>query len=126
MSKQYLQTHTIPDAHPTDIFSIAVTSTHLLTASGSSSIRIYGTKGQRIHADSPVEENPYPLVQTLEKVHPIGCHHVATSADGKVAASVGFGGEVKVWEVGEDGVWGERGEIVCSSCPCGRWLRVMY
>ena len=89
-----------------------MTPTHLLTASGSSSIKIYGTKGQVIHADTPEDEQPYPLVQTLEKVHPVGCHHLCASVDGKVAASVGFGGEVRVWEFdGESGLWGRRGEI---------------
>ena len=115
MSKQYLQTLTIPDAHPTDIFSLATTPSHLLTASGSSSIRIYSTKGQAIHADSTDDENPYPLVQTLEKVHPIGCHHVCASADGHIAASVGFGGEVKIWECSEDGQeWREKGVIAAG------------
>lgn len=52
------------------------------------------------------------MVQTLEKVHPLGCHHICTSADGKVAAGAGFGGEVKVWKVGEDGGWMKRGELV--------------
>lgn len=90
MSKQYLQTLTIPDAHPTDIFSLAVTPSHLLTASGASSIKIYSTRGQTIHTESAEDENPYPLVQTLEKVHHLGCHHISTSLDGKIAASVGY------------------------------------
>lgn len=111
-SKQYLQTLTIPDAHPTDIFSLAVTPSHLLTASGSSSIKIYSTKGQTIHADNADVENPHSLVQTLEHVHKLGCHHVCTSLDGRVAASVGFAdGDLKVWECNEDGVWSEKGQI---------------
>lgn len=55
------------------------------------------------------------MTQTLEKVHPLGCHHVYAALEGKVAASVGFGGEVKVWELSEEGgegEWRERGEIV--------------
>ncbi|CAK4011467.1 Meiotic recombination rec14 [Lecanosticta acicola] len=111
MSKQYLQTLTIPDAHPTDIFALATTPSHLLTASGSSSIRIYSTKGQTIHADSADDENPYPLAQTLEKVHRLGCHHLCASLDGKIAASAGFSGEIKIWECSEEGQWQEKGEI---------------
>ncbi|KAI5360108.1 putative WD40/YVTN repeat-like-containing domain superfamily [Septoria linicola] len=115
MSKQYLQTISLADAHPTDIFSLAVTPSHLLTASGSSSIKVYSTKGQTIHADSTEDENPYPLAQTLEKVHKVGCHHICASLDGIVAASVGFGGEVKVWGFHEeDGQWREKGEIVAE------------
>lgn len=110
-SKQYLQTHTLADAHPTDIFSLAVTSSQLISASGSSNIKVYSTKGQIIHADSADDEHPYPLAQTLEKVHPLGCHHVCASADGTIMASVGFSGELKLWLFGEDGQWSLTGEI---------------
>ncbi|KAL9127614.1 MAG: hypothetical protein Q9217_003548 [Psora testacea] len=99
MSKQYLTTHTIDDAHPTDIFSLATTPTQILSASGSSSIRIHSTK-----------DPTFPVAQTLEKVHPLGCHHIAASRNGQVAASVGFGGEVKVWKHA-DGVWNEKRKI---------------
>ncbi|KAK5116693.1 hypothetical protein LTR62_007367 [Meristemomyces frigidus] len=111
MSKQYLQTHTLPDAQPTDIFSLAVTPSQLLSVSGSSSIRVHSTKGQIIHADTPDDEHPYPLVQTLEKVHSLGCHHVCTGLDGRTAASTGFGGEVKVWRCNEDGEWSKKSEL---------------
>ncbi|GAB1731262.1 hypothetical protein NU195Hw_g4232t1 [Hortaea werneckii] len=111
MSKQYLQTHTLADAHPTDIFSLAVTPSQLLSASGSSSIRIHSTKGQAINPESAEDEHPYPLVQTLEKVHPLGCHHIATSGDGRTAASAGFAGELKVWTCSEEGTWEAKGEI---------------
>ncbi|EMC97128.1 hypothetical protein BAUCODRAFT_147283 [Baudoinia panamericana UAMH 10762] len=110
-SKQYLQTHAIPDAHPTDIFALAVTPSQVLSASGSSNIRIYSTKGQIIHADTPEDEHPYPLVQTLEKVHPLGCHHICTSLDGRTAASAGFGGELNIWTCSEEGSWTLKGTI---------------
>ncbi|KAF2085975.1 WD40 repeat-like protein [Saccharata proteae CBS 121410] len=105
-SKQYLTLHTIPAAHPTDIFALAPTRTALLTASGSSSIRIYDTT-------SP----DFLLAQTLENAHKLGCHHLVTSKDGKKAASAGFGGECKIWreeEGGENGKgeWREEGRIV--------------
>ncbi len=72
-----------------------------------------------IHADSADDENPYPLVQTLEKVHPLGAHHIAASADGRIAASAGFGGEVKVWECEEDGQWGLKGEVKVEGKKAG-------
>jgi len=112
-SKQYLQTHTVPNAHPTDIFALATTPTQLLTVSGSSSIKVYNTRAQAIHADTADDDNAYPLVQTLEKVHPLGCHHICAALGGTVAASVGFGGEVKVWEIeSEGGLWHARGTVV--------------
>ncbi|RKF71165.1 Meiotic recombination protein rec14 [Golovinomyces cichoracearum] len=75
-------------AHPTDIFSLAVTSKHILSASGSSAIKIYSTD----LAESS-------LVQTLSGAHKLGCHHIAASCNGNRAVSVGFGGEVKVWKL---------------------------
>ncbi|EKG21911.1 hypothetical protein MPH_00831 [Macrophomina phaseolina MS6] len=104
MSKQYLTLHTVDSAHPTDIFSIAPTKTSLLSASGSSSIRIYSTA-----------EPDFPLTQTLQGVHKLGCHHVVTSANGKKAASAGFAGDVKLWGVGEDGAWKEEGSVAESN-----------
>ncbi|EON62752.1 hypothetical protein W97_01977 [Coniosporium apollinis CBS 100218] len=81
-------------AHPTDVFSIAPIKTHLLSASGSSTIRIHSTT-----------EPDFPQIQTLDGAHKLGCHHIVTSSEGKRAASTGFGGEVKFWACGEDGTW---------------------
>ena len=56
--------------------------------------------------------NPeFPLSQTLEKAHNLGVHHLTTSRNGKVAASAGFGGEVKIWTE-EGGKWSQSREIV--------------
>ncbi|MCJ1279980.1 superkiller [Puttea exsequens] len=100
MSKQYLTTHTIDHAHPTDVFALACTHTQILSASGSSSIRIHSTA-----------DPSFPLVQTLEKAHKLGCHHLVTSRNGRVAASVGFAGEVRIWKQ-ESGTWSETRKIV--------------
>jgi superkiller protein 8 len=35
-----------------------------------------------------------------------------TSRNGRVAASAGFGGEVKIWSASETGEWAEEGSIV--------------
>lgn len=99
MSKQYLAEHTIDDAHRVDIYSLAVTSTQILSASGESSLKIYSTK-----------ERDFPIAQVLKNAHKLGCHHIVTSFDGRRAASVGFGGETKIWHY-EEGMWKEDGEI---------------
>ncbi|KAH8685559.1 WD40-repeat-containing domain protein [Tricladium varicosporioides] len=101
MSKQYLTTHTVDDAHITDIFSIAVTPTQILSASGASSIKVHSTTSPDI-----------PLAQTISGAHKLGCHHIVTSRNGRVAASAGFGGEVKVWSISESSEWIEQGKIV--------------
>ena len=87
----------------TDIFSLAVTPTQIFAASGASSLKIFSTT----KAD-------FPVAQTLPGAHKLGCHHVVTSKDGRKAASVGFGGETKVWSIsgdGTEGLWTEEGTI---------------
>jgi superkiller protein 8 len=37
--------------------------------------------------------------------------------DGKVAASVGFGGEVRVWECNDDGTWKKKGDVIGALLP---------
>ncbi|KAL2133410.1 hypothetical protein VTI74DRAFT_2411 [Chaetomium olivicolor] len=90
MSKQYLTAHTVDEAHPAEIFSLASTPTSLLSASGSSALRVHSTT-----------DPTFPLQQTLDNAHKLGCHHVCTARGGlgQVAASVGFGGEIKVWRL---------------------------
>lgn len=102
MSKQYLTTHTVDNAHITDIFSLAATSTSLLSASGSSTLHVHSTKDQS-----------FPLAQSLSNAHKLGCHHIAVSRNGKVAASAGFGGEVKIWKQADTGSgdWEAYGEL---------------
>jgi superkiller protein 8 len=78
-----------------------VTPTQLLTASGASSIKIYS-----------ITDPTIPLVQTLKGAHKLGCHHIAVSRNGRRAASVGFGGEAKVWSISELSEWVEEGMII--------------
>lgn len=87
-------------AHPIDIFSLAVTPTQILSASGAASLKVHSTT-----------EPDFPAAQTVEGAHKIGCHHVVTSGTGVRAASVGFGGEVKIWAY-RDSVWTEDGTLV--------------
>ncbi|KAH8677947.1 WD40-repeat-containing domain protein [Xylariales sp. PMI_506] len=106
MSKQYLTTHTVDNAHITDIFSIAATPNALLSASGSSTLHVHSTAQEGV-----------PLVQSLNNAHKLGCHHIAVSRSGKVAASAGFGGDLKVWKLAESGSgdWEAYGEIEMPS-----------
>ena len=83
-------------AHETDIFSIAVTPTTVISGSGASTLRFHSTAG----AD-------FPITQSIDGAHKLGCHHVATAKGGagKIACSAGFGGDVKIWRLGEAGDW---------------------
>lgn len=87
-----------------------MTPTHLLSASGSSSIKVH-------------DSNSEVPAQTLEKAHALGCHHVCASKDGKVAASAGFGGEVKLWVSDGDGeaAWVEKGSILEPAKAGEQW-----
>ncbi|KAK2071997.1 hypothetical protein P8C59_006378 [Phyllachora maydis] len=94
MSKQYLTAHTVDNAHRTDIFSLAATTTALLSVSGSSNVAIRTTT-----------EPTYPLVQSLDRAHKLGIHHICTArtGTGNVAATAGFGGDIKIWRRKQDG-----------------------
>lgn len=112
MSKQYLTVHNIDGAHPTDIFALSPTPTSLLSASGSSDILVHSTQTQ-----------DFPLQQTLSNAHRLGVHHLTTSADGRVAASAGFGGEIKIWscDVENGGQWVETGKLPIEKSAGEAW-----
>ncbi|EFE42189.1 hypothetical protein TRV_03031 [Trichophyton verrucosum HKI 0517] len=68
----------------------------ILSASGASSLKAH-----------LANEEGFGIAQSLTAAHKIGCHHLATAkGSGCYAASVGFGGEVKLWRY-EDGMWNE-------------------
>ncbi|KAJ4024340.1 Ski complex subunit Rec14 [Fusarium irregulare] len=101
------------EAHITDIFSIATTPKAVISGSGSSTLHIHDTT-----------DASFPLKQSISDVHKLGCHHVRASRNGNIAASAGFGGEVKVWKVNNDtGEWSLGGEIsgASSSKPGEAW-----
>jgi superkiller protein 8 len=85
-----------PTAHIADIYGLASTPTALFSASGSSTIHVHSTT-----------QPTFPLIQSLTDAHKLGVHHICTSRHGPglVAASVGFGGEIKIWTWKEDGKW---------------------
>ncbi|RMD39506.1 hypothetical protein DV735_g5620, partial [Chaetothyriales sp. CBS 134920] len=108
-SKQYLSLHTIDDAHSTDVFSLALTPTAILSGSGDAAIKIYST------ADD------FRLTQVLKDAHRLGCHHIATSKAGDRAVSVGFGGEAKIWKLADGGIWQQDGEIAAAAKAGELW-----
>ena len=65
----------------------------------------------------------FPVTQSLENAHKLGCHHLATSADGKVAASAGFGGEIKIWNCDTEGSgsWTETGKLPLAKSAGEAW-----
>lgn len=93
-------------AHTIDIFSLAVTSNQIISASGASALKIHSTA-----------DTDFPLVQTIQSAHKIGCHHVVTSRHGLKAASIGFGGEIKIW-LCNNGEWSEETTLSskCNLC----------
>lgn len=86
-------------AHPIDIFSLAVTGNQILSASGASSLKVHSTA-----------DPDFPLVQSIDNAHNVGCHHVVTSRQGSRAVSAGFGGEIKIWSC-QNGHWSEDASV---------------
>lgn len=72
-----------------------MTDSQILSASGASSLKVYSTT-----------DTDFPLAQSIDDAHKVGCHHVVASPNGSRAVSVGFGGEVKIWSF-RDGSWCE-------------------
>lgn len=97
--------NTSSQAHTTDIFTLAASPHGLLSGSGSSTINVHRTTDPT---------GAFPIAQSLP-AHKLGCHHITTSprgGTGRVAASVGFGGDVKVWRCDtETGDWALDFEI---------------
>lgn len=70
-----------------------MTDKQILSASGASSIQVHSTT-----------DPEFPLTQTIESAHKVGCHHIVVDGRGSKAASVGFAGELQLW-VCRDGTW---------------------
>ena len=80
-----------------------MTPNQIISASGSSALRVHSTT-----------QPDFPLQQTIEKAHKLGCHHITASKNGAKLASAGFDGELKLWTVQGDG-WNESGQVVGRS-----------
>ncbi|KAE8307102.1 WD40-repeat-containing domain protein [Aspergillus transmontanensis] len=110
MSKQYLSCGSADNAHPTDIFSLAVTDKQILSASGVSALKVHSTS-----------DPDFPLVQSIDEAHKLGCHHVVTDGNGLRSVSVGFGGEIRVWSC-HDGNWSENKTVSAGNAgSTGVW-----
>ncbi|KAJ5689763.1 Meiotic recombination protein Ski8/Rec14 [Penicillium macrosclerotiorum] len=109
MSRQYLAWGSADNAHPVDIFSLAVTEKQILSVSGDSSIKVHSTA-----------DTDFPLVQSIEGAHPLGGHHVVTNAKGTRAVSAGFAGDVKVWSC-QDGYWSADNALTTSFSDVHPW-----
>lgn len=60
-----------------------------------------GAPSIKVHSTIDTE---FPLVQSIDGAHALGCHHIVTDASGSRAVSVGFDGTLKVWYCVE-GYW---------------------
>lgn len=78
-----------------------MTETQILSASGAPSLKVHSTS-----------DTDFPLVQSLDGAHALGCHHIVTDAKGTRAVSAGFAGDVKVWTY-QDGYWSADEPISC-------------
>ncbi|PYH47689.1 SKI complex subunit WD repeat protein SKI8 [Aspergillus saccharolyticus JOP 1030-1] len=110
MSKQYLSCGSADNAHPTDIYGLAVTDKFCFSASGSSSLKVHSTL-----------DPEFPLIQSIDDAHKLGCHHVVTNLRGSRAASIGFAGEIAIWSC-HDNVWSkDRTASVNPTGSAGIW-----
>ncbi|PYI04827.1 WD domain protein [Aspergillus sclerotiicarbonarius CBS 121057] len=109
-SKQYLSCGSADNAHPVDIFALAVTDKQILSASGTSSLKVHSTT-----------DPDFPLVQSIDGAHKVGCHHVVTNGKGSRAVSIGFGGEIMIWSC-HDGTWAkDDAASVNKATPADIW-----
>jgi superkiller protein 8 len=88
-----------------DIFSLAVTEKQILSAGGTPAIKIHSTT-----------DPEFPLVQSIDHAHDIGCHHIVTDGKGTRAASAGFDGKIKIWSC-QDGYWAVDEKLSGRRCP---------
>ncbi|CAL5870002.1 uncharacterized protein PFLUO_LOCUS4235 [Penicillium psychrofluorescens] len=109
MSKQYLTWGSADNAHPIDIFSLAVTDKHILSASGASSLKVHSTT-----------DTDFPLVQSIDDAHKVGCHHIVTDTKGQRAASAGFEGDIKIWSC-QEGNWSADSVITANLTAADAW-----
>ncbi|KAK9468722.1 WD40-repeat-containing domain protein [Lipomyces arxii] len=89
MSKQYFATSLIPNAHKSDIFSVATSKSYALTCSGSSEISIWNAAPSSDHA----------LVRTIPTSHRIGIHHVCVDESADLLAACGFEGDISLYSL---------------------------
>jgi superkiller protein 8 len=99
----HLNLANLSPAHSVDIFALAVTDKQVLSVSGSPSIKVHSTS-----------DTEFPLVQSIDDAHEIGCHHIVTDARGSRAISAGFDGKIKAWSC-QDGYWVADQKVIGTS-----------
>ncbi|KAJ5186001.1 Meiotic recombination protein Ski8/Rec14 [Penicillium cf. griseofulvum] len=109
MSKQYLSRGSADNAHIVDIFSLAITDKQILSTSGASSIKVHSTT-----------DADFPLVQSIDGAHTIGCHHIVTNGNGSRAITAGFDGEIKAWSC-QDGHWAADKKVTADLTGADAW-----
>ena len=67
-----------------------MTPKYVLSVSGETSIKVWDAKSPE-----------HPLVHEFKGAHGLGIHHIAVNREGSVAASVGFEGGLKIWDLNE-------------------------
>lgn len=88
MSKQYLTSHIIEEAHKSDVFGLDVTSKYVLSVSGESAVKVWDAK-----------DPEHPKVHQFDGAHRLGIHHVAVCSNGNTAATAGYEGGLKLWDL---------------------------
>jgi superkiller protein 8 len=99
----HLNLANLSPAHSVDIFALAVTDKQVLSVSGSPSIKVHSTS-----------DTEFPLVQSIDDAHEIGCHHIVTDGRGSRAISAGFDGKIKAWSC-QDGYWVADQKVIGKS-----------
>jgi len=65
-------------------------------------------------------------VQSIQGAHKLGIHHLAAAENGRLAASGGFGGEIKIWCYNEaDSQWRQAGIIGANNSNSELWALAM-
>ncbi|KAJ5602154.1 hypothetical protein N7510_011688 [Penicillium lagena] len=70
-----------------------------------------------VHSTTDTE---FPLVQSIEDAHKVGCHHIVTDAKGQRAASAGFAGDIKIWSC-QEGNWSADRVITANLTAADAW-----
>jgi superkiller protein 8 len=86
MSRAFIVTHSISDAHRSDIFTVAACEAYTITGSGDGDITLWDNG----------EVNPKPLHLLRYKV---GIHHLAVDGIGHTLAAVSFDGRLHLFDL---------------------------
>lgn len=86
MSKPYIQSLSLADAHKADIFSVATTDKYTISASADGTIKLW-------------ENNDSNPAGKELATNAVGFHHVATDTNGDILAVVAFDGTLSLFDL---------------------------